>query len=133
VCGELDGLWAVRAELERGDGDAVCAWVSVGFEDPAPVDDARVPLTLFGVYVYSPEWPDGCCDRASLGVGWRTGEKKKSSVMNKKRESKEDFVCWAAGAARRTRRILQSRRILVHELQVVWCYYTDIRKEGRKE
>jgi hypothetical protein len=46
---ELDRLWVVGSELDRGDGDAVCARVAVCFEDAAPVDDSGVPGALFGV------------------------------------------------------------------------------------
>jgi hypothetical protein len=58
---ELDRLGIVGAELERGDGDAVGAGVSVCFEDAASVDDFCVPFALFGVYAYASEWFDRCC------------------------------------------------------------------------
>ena len=71
---ELDGLWAVRAELHGRDGDSVRARMAVGFEDAAPVDDARVPLALFGVYVHVLNRVDGCWGWAMLGAGWGPGE-----------------------------------------------------------
>lgn len=40
---ELDGLGLVGAELDRCDGDAVGAWMSVGLENTASVDDFCVP------------------------------------------------------------------------------------------
>jgi len=69
---ELQRLGAVGAELYGRDGDAVRARVAVGFEDPAPVHDRRVPLSLFGVYGYVSERLDGC-DRAGLGFGFGFG------------------------------------------------------------
>lgn len=63
---ELEWLWTVRPELDRCDGDAVCARVPVRFEDAAPVHDARVPLSLVRVCVYCAcaleRWRiGGCC------------------------------------------------------------------------
>jgi hypothetical protein len=49
VRGELDGLRVVGSELDRGDGDAVRAWMAVCFEDAASVDDFCVPVALFGI------------------------------------------------------------------------------------
>lgn len=49
VCRELDRLGLVGAELDRCDGDAVGAWVSVCFENTASVDDFCVPFALFGI------------------------------------------------------------------------------------
>lgn len=46
---ELDGLWIVGPELDRGDGHAVCPGVSVCFENTASVDDFGVPFALFGI------------------------------------------------------------------------------------
>lgn len=88
---ELDRLGLVGPELDRGDGDAVGARVSVCLEDAPSVDDFCVPFALFGVYAYTSQCFDRCfCRRGSSGgsgggggggggglrlwVGWGTGK-----------------------------------------------------------
>lgn len=71
---ELDWLWTVRPELDRCDGDAVCARVPVRLEDAAPVHDARVPLSLVRVCVYCP------CALGRWRIGGGCGPEAGSSV-----------------------------------------------------